>query len=181
VQSYVETVGLPACITRCGNNYGPYQYPEKLIPFFILRLKNGEKVPVYGDGLNVRDWIHVSDHAAGVIHVFFNGKPGEVYNIGADNQQNNMTMTRAILAQMGYGDEMINFVADRPGHDRRYALDTTKIRTQLGWKPLYQFEDGLKETIRWYQDNAAWIDGVLARQKDSQHVMTGAQWLKPKS
>lgn len=174
--STFKTYGFPVCVTRCGNNYGPYQYPEKLIPFFILKAMAGEPVPVYGDGLNVRDWIHVDDHAAAVIEVLFSGKPGEVYNIGADNQRNNLDITHTLLRLMNQPESHIRYVQDRPGHDRRYALDTTKIRTELGWKPHYQFETALEETVRWYKTHSSWIQHVQERQQ-REKVAPGAAWL----
>lgn len=174
------TYGLPVCITRCGNNYGPYQYPEKLIPFFILKLLQDEPVPVYGDGLNIRDWIYVADHAAAVTQVLFYGEPGEVYNIGADCQRNNLQMTQALLHLLDKPDTMRRFVTDRPGHDRRYALNTEKIRKQLGWAPQFSFETALAETVQWYQTHSAWIAHVLERQQ-REKVAPGAAWLKHES
>lgn len=174
--SYFHTYGMPVCITRCGNNYGPYQYPEKLIPFFILNLMQEKPVPVYGDGLNVRDWIHVEDHARAVLAVLHQGQPGEVYNIGADNQRANIEITKTLLALMGFPDTFIQYVQDRPGHDRRYALDTTKIRTRLGWQPQHVFETALKDTVSWYQTHAQWIANVQARAKRD-NTPPGAQWL----
>jgi len=171
-----HTYGQAVCITRCGNNYGPYQYPEKLIPFFILNLLKNEPVPVYGDGLNVRDWIHVQDHADAVIEVLKLGRPGQVYNIGAQNQQNNLAITRMVLAALNQPETMIRRVADRPGHDRRYALDTTKITTQLGWKPQLAFQPALLQTIQWYQDNPDWIAGVKER-AEREKTEPGALWL----
>ena len=161
--SYWKTYGLPVCITRCTNNYGPNQYPEKLIPLFILNACENRPVPVYGDGLNVRDWIHVEDHAAGVATVFQKGKPGEVYNIGGDNERNNLEITRLILSAVGKSESLIQYVDDRLGHDRRYALDCTKIQTELGWRPQKSFETGLQETVRWYLNNPAWITAARGR------------------
>lgn len=161
--SYWKTYGLPVCITRCTNNYGPNQYPEKLIPLFILNASDDRFVPVYGDGLNVRDWIHVEDHAAGVATVFHQGKPGEVYNIGGDNERNNLEITRLILQTLNKPDSLIQYVEDRLGHDRRYALDCTKIQRELGWKPKKSFETALPETVQWYLNNPAWIKAVRER------------------
>lgn len=178
--SYFKTYGLPVCITRCGNNYGPYQYPEKLIPFFILKILQGESVPVYGDGLNVRDWIHVEDHARAVTQVLFKGVSGEVYNIGADEQQNNLAITRMLLKRFGQGEDRMVFVQDRPGHDRRYALETQKIRQAFGWQPTHVFEDALAQTVDWYQTHGEWIRHVQERQKKD-NIAPGAAWLSNES
>lgn len=165
--SYYKTYGMPICITRCTNNYGPNQYPEKLIPLFILNASQDKSVPVYGDGLNVRDWIHVADHSAGVAAVLKHGKPGEVYNIGSGNEHNNLEITRLILKHLGKPDSLIQFVQDRLGHDRRYALDCSKIERELGWKTQIPFEQGLKETVEWYLNNSAWVAGVHRREQDT--------------
>lgn len=165
--SYYKTFGLPVCITRCTNNYGSYQYPEKLIPFFILKAMRNEPLPVYGDGLNIRDWIHVEDHNRAVARVLEAGTPGEVYNIGADNLLSNLDITRQILSLLGKPQDLITYVADRPGHDRRYALNSQKIQTKLGWKPQRHFAQSLQETVQWYQDHPVWVARVQARQ---QHV-----------
>lgn len=162
--SYWKTYGLPVCITRCTNNYGPNQYPEKLIPLFILNASEDRPVPVYGDGLNVRDWIHVADHAAGVAAVLRNGRPGEIYNIGGDNERNNLEITRLILGLLGKPETLIRFVTDRPGHDRRYALDSEKIQAKLGWRPERAFEEGLRETVRWYLENPDWVAAARRRE-----------------
>lgn len=164
--SYWKTYGMPVCITRCTNNYGPNQYPEKLIPLFILNASEDKPVPVYGDGLNVRDWIHVQDHAAGVARVLFDGQPGEVYNIGSGNEHNNLEITRLILRILGKPDSLIKFVPDRPGHDRRYALDSGKIERELGWKATTSFEQGLRDTVRWYLENPQWVANVRQRERD---------------
>ncbi|MEB3285978.1 MAG: dTDP-glucose 4,6-dehydratase [Vampirovibrionales bacterium] len=161
--SYFKTYGLPVCVTRCSNNYGPNQYPEKLIPLFIQNASNDKAVPVYGDGLNVRDWIHVQDHSAAVFAVIKAGRPGEVYNIGASNEQNNLWITRKILEILEKPDTLIRFVEDRLGHDRRYAIDSHKIQTELGWRPAVDFESGLRQTVQWYLDNPAWIEAVHRR------------------
>ncbi|HEY9745572.1 MAG TPA: dTDP-glucose 4,6-dehydratase [Oculatellaceae cyanobacterium] len=163
--SYYKTYGLPVCITRCTNNYGPNQYPEKLIPLFILNAAEDKPVPVYGDGLNVRDWIHVEDHSAGVAAVWKAGKPGEVYNIGSGNERSNLEITRKILKILNKPESLIQFVADRPGHDRRYALDCGKIERELGWKAQKPFEQGLRETVEWYLDNPGWIENVRRREQ----------------
>ena len=164
--SYYRTYGMPVCITRCTNNYGPNQYPEKLIPLFILNASGNKPVPVYGDGLNVREWIHVEDHSAGVAAVLMQGKPGEVYNIGSGNEQNNLDITRQILSILGRPESLIKFVTDRPGHDRRYAINSDKITRELGWKTRIPFEQGLRETVRWYLDNPDWVANVRKREQE---------------
>ena len=160
VRSYVHTFGLPAVITRCSNNYGPYQFPEKLIPLFISNLLRDEPVPVYGDGLQVRDWIHVRDHAAAVHRAWRDGRPGEVYNFGGRCERTNLALTHTLLDVLGKPRSLIKYVKDRPGHDRRYAIDCTKAERELGWRPQVQFEQGLRDTVRWYQANAAWVAAV---------------------
>jgi dTDP-glucose 4,6-dehydratase len=160
VRSYVHTFGLPAIITRCSNNYGPYQFPEKLVPLFITNLLRGEPVPVYGDGLQVRDWIHVRDHCAAVERVWRSGRPGEVYNIGGRSERTNLELTHLLLDLLGKPRSLIRYVQDRPGHDRRYAIDCSKIERELGWKPEVPLEQGLRETIRWYQEHADWVAQV---------------------
>ena len=157
VRAYYETYGLPVLNTRCSNNYGPYQYPEKLIPFFISKLLKNEKVPVYGDGLNVRDWLYVYDHCEAIDVVLHKGKIGEVYNIGGHNEKTNMEITRLILSEMGKDESSIEYVADRLGHDRRYAIANDKITSELGWKPSITFEEGIKLTIDWYLSHQDWI------------------------
>ncbi|MBU2524513.1 dTDP-glucose 4,6-dehydratase [Patescibacteria group bacterium] len=151
VMAYFNTFKLPAVISRCSNNYGPNQYPEKLIPFFVKKLLAGEKVPVYGDGLFVRDWIHVNDHSDAADIILHQGKPGEIYNIGGDGEISNIDLTKKILKIIGKGDEMIEYVEDRKGHDRRYSMGYGKMNKQFGWKPKVNFEMGLKETIKHYQ------------------------------
>jgi dTDP-glucose 4,6-dehydratase len=151
-----KTYGQDVVVTRCSNNYGPYQFPEKLLPVAILRALAGEPVPVYGDGLNVRDWIHVEDHCAAVFDVLMQGRAGEIYNVGAESERTNLQMVGAILAHLGKNEDLINFVTDRLGHDRRYAVDSTKIRAEIGWKPLHNLERGLDETIEWYRQNESW-------------------------
>lgn len=160
VRAYFETYGMPVLTTRCSNNYGPYQYPEKLIPFFISQLLKGEKVPVYGDGLNVRDWLYVYDHCSAIDTVLHKGKVGEVYNIGGHNEKTNMEITKIILAAMDKDESSIKYVEDRLGHDRRYAIDNTKIQTELGWEPSLTFEEGIKLTINWYLNNQEWIKSL---------------------
>jgi dTDP-glucose 4,6-dehydratase len=160
VRSYVHTFGLNAVITRCSNNYGPYQFPEKLIPLFISNLMRDEQVPVYGDGLQVRDWIHVHDHAEGIRRAWRDGRPGEVYNFGGRCERTNLALTHTLLDILGKPRSLIKYVKDRPGHDRRYAIDCTKTERELGWSPRVAFEQGLRDTVRWYQENAAWVAGV---------------------
>jgi dTDP-glucose 4,6-dehydratase len=166
-RAYFMTHKVPVIVTHCSNNYGHYQFPEKVIPFFVFKLMEGEKVPLYGDGLNVRDWIFVRDHAKALDILLHKGVSGEVYNIGADNERNNLELTKLILKIMDKGEDMIEYVTDRPGHDRRYAIDASKILA-LGWKPDYprdKFEQGLKETVDWYLKNTEWVED-LWRKKD---------------
>jgi dTDP-glucose 4,6-dehydratase len=151
-----KTFGQDVVVTRCSNNYGPYQFPEKLVPVVIMRALDDEPVPVYGDGLYVRDWIHVEDHCAAVFDVLMQGRAGEVYNVGAESERSNLELVRAILSHLRKSEELIKFVPDRPGHDRRYAIDSTKIRNEIGWKPLHNLEEGLAETIEWYRQNGSW-------------------------
>lgn len=160
VRAYFETYKMPVLTTRCSNNYGPYQYPEKLIPFFISQLLKGEKVPVYGDGLNVRDWLYVYDHCSAIDTVLHKGKEGEVYNIGGHNEKTNMEITNIILEAMGKDESSIKYVEDRLGHDKRYAIDNEKIQTQLGWEPSVTFEEGIKLTIAWYLNNQEWMKSI---------------------
>lgn len=160
VRSYFETYKTPVLITRCSNNYGPYQYPEKLIPFFISKLLKGEKVPLYGDGLNVRDWLYVYDHCRAIDTVLHKGREGEVYNVGGHNEKSNIEITKIILKEMGRDESSIEYVKDRLGHDRRYAIDNTKITTELDWEPSLTFEEGIKLTINWYLNNIEWIKSI---------------------
>lgn len=160
VRAYNKTYNVPTLITRCSNNYGPYQYPEKLIPFFISKLLKGEKIPLYGDGQNVRDWLYVYDHASAIDTVLHKGKTGEVYNVGGHNEKTNIEITKLILENMGKDESMIEYVTDRPGHDRRYAIDNSKITNELGWKPSKTFEEGIKDTINWYLENQDWIKSI---------------------
>jgi dTDP-glucose 4,6-dehydratase len=160
VRAAQETFGVDAVITRCGNNYGPRQFPEKLIPLMIANAMNDEALPVYGDGRNVRDWIYVEDHCRAIWLAYEKGRGGEAYNIGARNERENIDVVRAILDALGKPHDLIKFVEDRPGHDRRYAIDPTKAETELEWAPRVQWEDGLANTIRWYQENQAWVDHV---------------------
>lgn len=160
VRSYWHTHGLPVIITRCSNNYGPWQFPEKLIPLFVTNLLAGKKVPLYGDGLNVRDWIHVTDHCRALLAVLENGKPGEVYNVGGDNERNNKEITSMVLSLMDKDESSIEYVTDRPGHDRRYAIDAGKIESELGWKPIIDFHEGLKQTVTWYVEHQDWWSAI---------------------
>ncbi len=163
VRAYYETYKMPVLNTRCSNNYGPYQYPEKLIPFFISKLLKGEKVPVYGDGLNVRDWLYVYDHCSAIDTVLHKGKIGEIYNIGGHNEKTNIEITKLILNAMGKDESSIEYVQDRLGHDRRYAISNDKIQSQLGWEPSLTFEEGIKITIDWYLNNQDWIKSIEKR------------------
>ncbi|MEJ8545121.1 dTDP-glucose 4,6-dehydratase [Brevibacillus borstelensis] len=156
VQAYYETYGLAVNITRCSNNYGPYQFPEKLIPMTITKAMRDEELPLYGDGQNVRDWLHVEDHCAAIDLVIHKGLPGEIYNVGGNNEWANIEIVRNILSLLNKPERLIRFVPDRPGHDRRYAIDARKIRRQLGWVPRHSFETGIWETINWYRDNQDW-------------------------
>lgn len=159
-RAYNHTFKVPVVVTHCSNNYGPYQYPEKLIPFFVLRMLEGKSLPMYGDGENVRDWIYVLDHCEALRLCLLKGKSGEVYNIGADNEINNLEIAGLILKYFGRGKSWLEFVSDRPGHDRRYAIDAAKIKKELGWRPKYKFEKAFKETIDWYLTNKKWVDSV---------------------
>lgn len=156
VRSYHETFGLNTNITRCSNNYGPFQFPEKLIPLMIINALEGKPLPVYGNGKNIRDWLHVKDHCSAIDLVIHKGKPGEVYNIGGNNEKMNLEIVECILDFLKVSKELITFVPDRLGHDFRYAIDSNKIRKELGWKPEYSFEKGIKETIAWYQNHQDW-------------------------
>ncbi len=160
VRSYVHTFHFPALITRCSNNYGPYQFPEKLIPLFISNLLRDEPVPVYGDGQNVRDWIHVRDHCSGIHAVWRRGRVGEVYNLGGRSERTNLQLTHALLEALGKPASLIRYVPDRPGHDRRYAIDCSKSERELGWRPTIVFEDGLRDTIAWYRAHGDWIAAI---------------------
>lgn len=161
--AYHKTYGLPVNITRCSNNYGPYQFPEKLIPLMICRAAADRPLPVYGDGLQVRDWLHVSDHCAAIEAVLSRGKIGEVYNVGGHSEKTNLEIVRTILREMDKPDSLISYVQDRPGHDRRYAIDNSKITTELGWKPARSFESGIKETVRWYLEHQGWLKRLEER------------------
>lgn len=177
VRAYDRTYGLPAIVTNCSNNYGPYQYPEKLIPVMILNAVEGRPLPVYGEGANVRDWLHVDDHCAGLLTILRRGEPGQSYNLGGDEERTNLEVVEAVcaaveaelpaarsaaLAARGIGDyrELVTFVEDRPGHDHRYAIDSTKVKRELGWAPRHDFESGLRETVRWYLGHREWCEAV---------------------
>ena len=161
VQAFVRSFGFPAVITRCSNNYGPWHWPEKMIPLFIMRLLEGKKVPVYGDGMQRRDWIHVEDHAAGILAALLNGRDGEIYNFDGEVEIDNLALTRKLLALARRDDSFIEYVKDRPGHDRRYALESTKAKRELGWHAKWTLDAGLKQTFDWFVANQAWLDKVL--------------------
>ena len=160
VRAYAKTYGLPVNITRCSNNYGPYQFPEKLIPLLISRALQHQSLPIYGDGGNIRDWLYVEDHCAAIDLVLHHGKPGEIYNIGGNNEWSNLDLTKKILSLLDKPESLIEFVKDRPGHDRRYAIDAMKIRRQLSWKPQYSFEKGIRQTVNWYLQNREWWEQI---------------------
>ena len=157
VRAYHETFGLPVNITRCSNNYGPYQFPEKLIPLMINNCLADKPLPVYGDGMQIRDWLYVEDHCSAICAVLEKGADGEIYNIGGNNEKANIEIVKLLIHSLDKSEGMIQYVKDRPGHDRRYAIDNTKITTQLGWKPAYCFEDGMKKTIQWYLEHQEWM------------------------
>ncbi|GBF77515.1 dTDP-glucose 4,6-dehydratase [Paenibacillus sp. 598K] len=160
-RAYSETYGLPVIITRCSNNYGPRQYPEKLIPLTIIRALQDQSIPVYGDGLNIRDWLHVEDHCRAIRLLLERGTPGEVYNIGGHNEHANLEIVRLILQELGKPESLIQFVADRAGHDRRYAIDAGKMSRELGWMPQYTFAEGLRSTVEWYVQHPQWWRKLL--------------------
>lgn len=170
VRAYHDTYGLPTLISNCSNNYGPYQFPEKLIPLFINNIRNGKPLPVYGKGENVRDWLYVEDHARAIDLVFHNGRVGDTYNIGGCNEWRNIDLVRVLIATTdrllgnpeGYSDHLITYVTDRAGHDLRYAIDSTKLQSELGWRPSLRFEEGIERTVRWYLSNQAWIDSITS-------------------
>jgi dTDP-glucose 4,6-dehydratase len=162
VRAYHETFGMPVNITRCSNNYGPYQFPEKLIPLMINNCLHDKELPVYGDGMQIRDWLHVKDHCAAIDVVLHKGKDGEIYNIGGNNEKANIEIVKLIIGALGKSEHLIKYVKDRPGHDRRYAIDNTKITSELGWSPVYTFEDGIKETIEWYLANKEWVERIVS-------------------
>ncbi len=161
--AYHRTYNLPLTISRCSNNYGPYQYLEKLIPLMIDNAKNNKKLPIYGDGLNVRDWIYVDDHNLAIDLIVRNAKDGSIYNIGSNNEKNNLFIIKTILKELGKDESLISYVPDRKGHDRRYAIDSSKLQKELGWKPLTSFDDGIKKTISWYLNNELWISNLKTK------------------
>jgi dTDP-glucose 4,6-dehydratase len=160
VRAYFHTHRAPVLTIRSSNAYGPYQFPEKLIPLMISNAFEGSPLPVYGDGLNVRDWVHVEDLCAAILTVLESGRDGEVYNIGGDAESSNIEIVREIIRQTGASESLIRFVPDRPGHDRRYAMDHTKLTTELGWRPVRDLRSGLTETVRWYRENRSWVDAI---------------------
>lgn len=174
VRAYNETFKFPMNITRCSNNYGPYQFPEKLIPLMIANCSNDKSLPVYGDGMQIRDWLHVTDHCSAIDTVLHKGKNGEVYNIGGNNEKANIEIVKLIIKTLGKSEDLITYVKDRLGHDRRYAIDNTKITTELGWEPSYTFEQGMEETIQWYLDNKDWWEKIRSGEyKDYYEKMYG--------
>lgn len=172
VRAYHHSYGLPTLITRCGNNYGPYQFPEKFLPLFITNALDDQPLPLYGDGQNVRDWIHVEDHAQALLRVLVTGIPGEIYNISAGEEQSNLHMTERLLHLLGKPKNLIRYVKDRPGHDRRYALDGTKLQSKLGWQPRISLQGGLQGTITWYQEHRAWWEQI----KSGEYRTFYTQW-----
>ena len=170
VRAFHDTYGMPALVTNCSNNYGPYQFPEKLIPLFINNIRHGKPLPVYGKGENVRDWLYVVDHARAIDTIFHNGKDGETYNIGGFNEWKNIDIVKVLIKTVdrllgnapGTSDHLITYVTDRPGHDLRYAIDSTKLKTELGWEPSLQFEEGIEKTVRWYLDHQEWMDNITS-------------------
>jgi dTDP-glucose 4,6-dehydratase len=162
VLAYQHTFGFPGVVTRCSNNYGPYQFPEKLIPLMIANALNDKPLPVYGDGLNVRDWLYVEDHCSALDTVLHKGSIGEVYNIGGHNEWKNIDIVKLVLKELGKPESLITYVKDRPGHDRRYAIDAARIKNELGWVPAFQFESGIKKTVQWYLQNKPWWERIIS-------------------
>ena len=162
VLAYHRTYGLPVTISRCSNNYGPYHFPEKLIPLMIINVLHDKPLPVYGDGANVRDWLYVEDHCSAIDLIIRHGREGEVYNVGGHNEKSNLDVVKIILKALGKSEDLITFVKDRPGHDRRYAIDPTKIHNELGWLPQTKFEDGISKTIEWYLSNKDWWQEIIS-------------------
>jgi dTDP-glucose 4,6-dehydratase len=162
VHAFHHTFGLDSVITRCSNNYGPYQFPEKMLPLCINNIRQDKQIPVYGDGMQVRDWLYVYDHCSAILNVLENGESGEVYNIGGSNEKTNLELVKTLLNILGKSESLIKFVKDRPGHDRRYAIDNSKITNTLGWKPSVTFEQGISKTVNWYLKNQSWLDHVTS-------------------
>ncbi|MCL4127951.1 UNVERIFIED_CONTAM: hypothetical protein GTU68_018410, partial [Idotea baltica] len=173
VRSWADTYGLPVLITNCSNNYGPFQFPEKLIPVVILKAIQGEQIPVYGAGENVRDWLHVQDHVEALLAVLNSGIPGQTYNIGGNNERSNIDLVKMICGIVDQYEQLITYVADRPGHDLRYAIDASKIRDQLNWEPKKGLEDGFHETVQWYLDNESWWQQILSGEYRMDRLGTG--------
>lgn len=162
VQAYYRTFNMPTTISRCSNNYGPYHFPEKLIPLMIANALNDKFLPVYGKGENVRDWLYVEDHCIAIDKIIHDGKVGEVYNVGGHNEKTNLQVVKTIIKELGKSEELIQYITDRPGHDMRYAIDPTKIRNELGWEPTITFDEGIKKTIKWYLENKAWWENIIS-------------------
>jgi len=177
-RSYFETFELPVTITRCSNNYGPYQFPEKLIPYFFKLITEGRPVPVYGDGLNVRDWLYVIDHCRAIDAVIRNGKIGEVYNVGGNNEKTNLEITEILLEFLGKDKSLITFVNDRLAHDRRYAIDSSKLQNELGWKPSVTFKEGIAKTFEWYKNHQEWVAKLEANMVERKHKEVSKEPLK---
>ncbi|MES5954333.1 dTDP-glucose 4,6-dehydratase [Bacillus fungorum] len=170
VRSYYETYGLPINITRCSNNYGPFHFPEKLIPLIIINTLANKHLPVYGDGLHVRDWLHVEDHCRAIDLVLHNGKVGEIYNIGGNNEYTNIEIVKRIIQYLGKSESLIHYVTDRPGHDRRYAIDSSKLQKELGWSPKYTFDIGIEQTIKWYLENKTWWERIITGEYQEYYI-----------
>lgn len=179
VRSYFETYEFPATISRCSNNYGPYQFPEKLIPYFFRLISEGKNVPVYGDGKNVRDWLFVLDHCRAIDLILEKGKIGEVYNIGGNNEKTNLEITQFLLHFLGKDDSLITFVDDRLAHDRRYAIDAGKMKRELGWEPSVDFKEGIQKTFNWYKDHPEWVEKLTSNLEERQHKKVSKTPLAP--
>ena len=169
VESFYKTYGFPATISRCSNNYGPFQFPEKLIPYFFLLAQENKPLPVYGDGKNIRDWLYVLDHCEAIDLILHKGKIGEIYNIGGHNEKENLTIAKTILSFLGRNEDLITFVEDRLAHDRRYAMDPSKIERELGWKPSVTFEEGIQKTFAWYEGNSVWLENLVKKHAITEH------------
>lgn len=172
VKAYFETYGFPSLITRCSNNYGPYQFPEKLIPLMITNALRDIPLPVYGDGLNIRDWLFVEDHCSAIDTVLYKGVSGRVYNVGGNNEKTNIDIVKMLLAELGKSETLIKYVKDRLGHDRRYAIDASRIKNELGWEPSVQFKDGLKKTISWYLENRDWWEKLVPKTENTAQLIS---------